>query len=296
LSRVLFGALTLVVAILVVVAGVAGFFTYRIITQYNDIESVSPTNFIDTNFENLTFRNPASGEHEGWLLRGLKGAPVIILCPGYDSNRADLLSLGVVLQENHFNVYLFNFHGPGTKAKFSNLGIDQAQDVKSAIEMLTKHEGINPHRVGLFGSTTGGYAVLLAAQNSDVVKALAVDSIYEKPIQMFDAQMSQLMGGPSPLVLAIAEKEYLVLNWRTKNPPIRENLSKLANMPKLFISGQETPILANLTEGLFKAAPDPKQMRVLENSRSGDSGAAEKKEYENQILTFFLQNLPLRAD
>lgn len=296
LSKILAGVLALVLAVLVVLAGVAGFFTYRIVTQYNDTESVNPTTFIDTNFEALTFSNPASGEHEGWLLRGLKGAPVIILCPGYGSNRADLLSLGVVLQENHFNVYAFNFHGPGTRGQFSNLGIDQSRDVLSAIDMLTKHAGINPHRVGLFGSTTGGYAALVAAQQNPAVKALVVDSIYENPLQMFDTQLDQLMGGPSSLFRALAEREFRLLNWRTKNPPVRQDLSKLANIPKFFISGQETPSLATYTEDLYKAAPDPKQMRVLENSRSGDAGATEKKEYENQILSFFLQNLPLRAD
>src|SRR5579863_2682604 len=277
LRRIVFGALTLVLAVLCVLAGVAGFFTFRIVTQNNQTESVNPTTFIDPNYEALTFSNPTSGEHEGWLLRGLKGAPVIILCPGYNSNRADLLSLGVVLQENHFNVYAFNFNGPGTRGTFSNLGIDQAQDVKSAIDALTKHAGINPHRAGLFGSTTGGYAALLAAQDSTVVKALAVDSVYDKPVQLFDAQLDDLMGGPSTLFRSLADREFQLLNWRTKIPPVRANLSKLANIPKLFISGQETPTLASLTEDLYNAAPDPKQMRVLENSRTGDSGAAEKK-------------------
>lgn len=292
----MFGVLTLVGAILIVLAGVGGFFTFRIVTQYNDTESVNPTTFIDTNFESLPFTNSSSGEHEGWLLRGLKGAPAIILCPGYDSNRADLLSLGVVLQENHFNVYAFNFHGAGTRGTISNLGVDQARDVQSAIDMITKDAGINPHRVGLFGSTTGGYAALVAAQENTAVKALAVDSIYERPMQMFDAQLDQLMGGPSTLLRTLAEKEFQLLNWRTKNPPVRENLSKLANIPKLFIAGEDTPSLASITKDLYNAAPNPKQMRILENSRSGDAGATERKEYENQILSFFLQNLPLRAD
>ena len=296
LRRIAFGVVTLAVAVLLALAGVAGFMTLRIVTQNNDTESVNPTTFIDPSFEALTFSNPSSGEHEGWLLRGLKGAPAIILCPGYDSNRADLLSLGVVLQENHFNVYAFNFHGPKTRGTFSNLGIDHVQDVKSAIDMITKHTGINPHRVGLFGSTTGGYAALLVAQENTAVKALAVDSIYEKPVEMFDSQLDELMGGPGGLFRTLADKEFQLLNWRSKPPPLRENLSKLAGIPKLFISDQTNPSLASLTNDLYNAAPEPKQIRVMENTRSGDSGATEKKEYENQILSFFLQNLPLRAD
>jgi hypothetical protein len=176
------------------------------------------------------------------------------------------------------------------------LGIDQAQDVKSAIDMITKHPGINSHRVGLFGSTTGGYAALLAAQENTAVKALAVDTIYGKPQEMFDSQLDQLMGGTGGLFRKFADQEFQILNWRTKPPLVRENLSKLAGIPKLFISDQETPSLATVTNDLYNAAPEPKQIRIMENTRPGESDAAEKKEFENQVLSFFLQSLPLRAD
>ena len=65
-----------------------------------------------SNFEPVNFTDHFGGEHEGWLLLGLKGAPAIVLCHGYDSNRSDMLPLGTLLRDNHFNVYLFNFQGP----------------------------------------------------------------------------------------------------------------------------------------------------------------------------------------
>jgi esterase/lipase len=207
-----------------------------------------------------------------------------------------MLSLGAVLQENHFNVYIFNFHGPRARRTFSDLGVGQADDLQAAIEMITKQTGINAHRVGLFGATTGGYAALVAAQRSDIVKALAVDSVYEKPIQLLDVQIAEVLGGPSPLVRFMAEKEFRLFNFRTKTPEVRANLSKLSNIPKMFISGRDSPLLASITEDLYNAAPDPKTLRVLEHSQTSQTGGAEKKEYENQILSFFLQNLPLRAD
>lgn len=294
--RIVAGVVILGLACLIVLVGAAGFFSFRIMTQHNDAENVTPGSFLLTNFENVSFTDHQGGVHDGWLLRGLKGAPVIILCPGYDSNRSDLLSLGAVLQENHFNIYIFNFHGPGTRRTFSNLGVSQADDLQAAIESIIKQPDINTHRVGLFGATTGGYAALVAAQRSNVVKALAVDSVYETPIQMLDAQIMEVLGGPSPLVKFIAEREFRLFTWRTKTPQVRENLSKLSGIPKMFISGRDAPLLASSTEDLYNAAPDPKTLRVLEHSQSSQTGGAEKKEYENQILSFFLQNLPLRAD
>ena len=74
------------------------------------------------------------------------------------------------------------------------------------------------------------------------------------------------------------------------------NLSKLADIPKLFISGRDNPSLAAMTEELYNQAPQPKQLLVMEHSVSSLASEAEKKEYENQVLNFFLQKLSLRAD
>lgn len=294
--RIIAGVVIMGLACLVVLVGAAGFFTFRITTQHNDTENVTPGSFLLTNFENVSFTDLQGGVHDGWLLRGLKGAPVIILCPGYESNRSELLSLGAVLQENHFNIYIFNFHGPQTRRTFSNLGVGQADDLQAAIESIIKQPDVNTHRVGLFGATTGGYAALVAAERSNLVKALVVDSIYESPIQMLDDQINDVLGGPSPLIKFIAEREFRLMNWHTNTPKVREDLSKLAGIPKMFISGRDTPLLASITQDLYDAAPDPKTPRVLEHSQTSQTGGAEKKEYENQILSFFLQNLPLRAD
>jgi esterase/lipase len=294
--RVLAGALILVLICFIVLGGAAGFFTFRIIMEHNDTENLTPASFLLSSFESLSFTDRGGGEHEGWLFRGLKGAPVIILCPGYDSNRSELLSLGAVLQENHFNVYIFNFRGPKTKHTFSNLGVQQADDLQAAIPVITKQAGVNPHRLGVFGSTTGGYAALVAAESNPMIKAFAVDSVYERPDQMFDTELDRLLGGPSSLFRILAETEFHLLDFRTKLPPVRENLSKLQNLPKLFISGRDTPMLASITEDLYNFAPDPKRLLVLEHSQTSQTSGAEKKEYENQILSFFLQNLPLRMD
>jgi esterase/lipase len=295
-ARALAGVLILALICVIVLAVAAGFFTFRITTEHNDVENVTPSSFLLTNFENLPFTDHNGGEHDGWLLRGLKGAPVVILCPGYDSNRSELLSLGAVLQENHFNVYAFSFHGPKTKQAISDLGGEQAEELQAAIQMITKRPEINPHRVGIYGATTGGYAALVTAQESPLVKAIVVDSVYEQPVQMFDSALSQLLGGPSPSFQRLAEIEFDVVTHGSKIHEVRANLSKLQDMPKLFIEGRDTPVLASTTEELYGLAPQPKRLLIQEHSQPAQASGAEKKEYENQVLSFFLQNLPLRAD
>jgi len=293
--RLLKAVVILALVLVIVLGGVAAFLTYRIVTTQNSAEIVTPQTSFQTNYMNLSFTDRAGAEHEGWLLVGLKGAPVIILCHGYDSNRSELLSLGTVLRQNHFNVYLFNFAVPGTQGR-SDLGVREIDTVLAVIEKLTKETGINPKRVGLFGTTTGGFAALAAAQQSPPVKAIVLDTIYDDPRQMFEAQIEQLLGGSSFLFRVLAAAEFRLVTLGSKAPRIREDLNKLENVPKLFISGRDTPLLAEATEKLYALAPQPKRLLVLEHSQSAQASGAEKKEYENQILAFFLHSLPLRAD
>jgi pimeloyl-ACP methyl ester carboxylesterase len=293
----LFGGAGILIAVLLVVLFGAGFFlTYRIATAQNEIENLSPSTFLLPSYESVGFHDANGAQHEGWLLVGLKGAPVIVMCPGYDSNRSDLLYLGVVLQANHFNVYLFNFTAEKSGTRFSNLGVHEISVLQSALDMLMKRPGINSHRVGLYGNTLGGYAALVTAEKDMRVRALAVDSIYETPRQMFDDQMDRLLGGTGSLFRSISGAEFHLLTLGTRFPPARADLIKLGNCSKLFIAGEDVPHLRGYTEDLYKSAPDPKRLLIVPHTEANLASGSERKEYESQVLNFFLQNLSLRID
>ena len=270
--------------------------TYYVTTTVSSQESVTPQSYLFTSFIPLSFVDRAGGEHEGWLLLGLRGAPVIILCHGYDSNRSDLLSLGSILRDNHFNVYIFNFHGPKSRESISDLGPRQATDLLAAIRTVTAQPDINPNRVGLFGMSVGGYAALVAGEQNPQVKALVADTTYTTPEMMFDSQVDHLLGGSTGLFHILTEAEFHLATLGDASYAMPADLPKLASIPKLFIVGRDNPPLAAMTEDLYNRAPQPKQLLVMDHSESGFAIEAEKKEYEDQILNFFLENLSLRAN
>jgi esterase/lipase len=294
--RLIIGAAILLGVVFLALAGVGAGLTYYVITTVNSQESVTPQTYLLSTVISLNFNDRQGGEHEGWLLLGLRGAPAIILCPGYDSNRSDLLSLGSMLRDNHYNVYIFNFHGPKAKEPRSNLGSRQASDLLAAIDTVTKQPDVNPNRVGVFGPSVGGYAALVAAELNPKVKALAVDTTYLTPERMFDSQIDRLLGGSSGFFHVIAEAEFHLATLGSDSYAMPANLSKLSDIPKLFISGRDNPPLAAMTEQLYDQAPQPKQLLVLEHSASSLASESEKREYEDQILSFFEQKLSLRAN
>lgn len=295
------GKLLITLAILafvamVVLLGGSSFLTYRVVTAHNEAENITPASYLLSNFEPVNFTDHSGDEHEGWLLLGLKGAPAIVLCHGYNSNRSELLPLGTLLRDNHFNVYLFNFQGSKNGQLFSDLGAREGDDLVAALEAITKRPDVNAQRVGVYGVNTGGYAALVAAQRSPLVKALVADTIYENPDQMLEFQIDQLLGGSSGVFHFLVRTEFHLLGGRAHPFRIREDLGKLAGLPKFFISSREMAAFAGVTESLYTEAPPPKRLLVLEHSQSGSASSEEKLEHQNQILSFFLQDLPLRAD
>ena len=296
LRKFLWGIGILVAVVFVVLAGAGTFLTYHIVTAHNEVEDVTPASYLLNSYENVGFADSDGGKHQGWLLRGLQSAPTIILCPGYNSNRSELLSLGTVLQANHFNVYLFNFDSPGSKDRVSDLGIREATQVMAAISTVTKLPGVNPNRVGLYGSTLGGYAALVASEQTPAVEALVIDDGYEQPEQLFSAQLRQLLGSSKQAFGLLAPVEFGMLMLRSHRPDAQPGLAKLAGRPKLFLTADDFPVLRAATQKLYDDSPQPKQLAILSYTRTSSSSGPEKKAYEDQVLNFFLQHLPLRAN
>ena len=295
--RLLVGVFVLLVVIFVALAGVGAALTYYVITAKSAQEAVTPQSYLLNSYIPLNFNDRYGGEHEGWLLLGLRGAPAIILCPGYDSNRSDLLSLGSILRDNHFNVYIFNFHGPKAKESRSDLGPRQASDLFAAIETVTKQPDINPNRVGLFGTSVGGYAALVAAELNPKVKALVVDTTYSTPEQMFDLQIEHLLGGstrafPRSHGGGVSPRHYgrRVLRHACQPAQARER-------PQAFYFRARQSSFGGDDRGTFTIRrPNPSSCWCWSIPSPAWQLRQRKRNSRIRSSTFFLQNLSLRAN
>ena len=293
---IIVGALIVFAAIVAVLLGAGAFLTYRITTAHDGVENVTPASYLLSSYENVNFKDAEGAEHQGWLLIGLRGAPVIILCHGYDSNRSALLSLGTVLQANHFNVYLFNFENSRGGNSVSNLGAREASVLSAAISMVQKLQGVDPRHLGIYGNSLGAYAALAVTERDPVVDALAVDNVYNKPAELFEVQLDKLVGGTGWLLGMISRAEFHIFTMGTARPALQSGLSRLGGKPKLFLASDSEPTLEKSTRQIYQAAPYPKRLMVLPHTQAEVVSGPERKLYEDQILNFFLHNLPLRSE
>jgi len=83
---------------LLATTAIAGFLVYRIVKPQRANTEINMASFPGRP-EVLDFEVPGGiGKREGWFFPGLRGAPTIILCHGYESSRGELLTLESALQ------------------------------------------------------------------------------------------------------------------------------------------------------------------------------------------------------
>ncbi len=283
--------LALALFLFLAVATISGYLLYQIVSPPRSPANVD-VSLLMGHPTTYKFEIPGQGTREGWFFPGLMRAPTIVLCHGYGSQRADVLTLVTALQEHQFNVFLFDFAGHGSIPGRTALGYGETQQLLAAIHGLEQRDDIDNTRFGVWGTDLGAYAALAAAGQEPKIESIALDSVYDQPSDFLLVQVGHTGLGGLPLVKTFCLFGFRMLNYQYRMvPPARASLSRLQSIPKLFIESADRPELEESTLRMFQIAPPPKTQLVdqLTYAEMSDEG---RRAYEDHIVSFFLQNLP----
>ncbi len=234
---------------------ISGFLVYRIVKPQRASTEINMASFPGRP-EVLDFEVPGGiGKREGWFFPGLRGAPTILLCHGYESSRGELLTLETALQDHQYNVFIFDFAAHGTNTGISTLGYREADEVRAAVDLLAARPDLDPTRVGIWGYNLGAYAALREAEYDKRIRALVLDSVYDQPT-------------------------------------LSRKLPALAGVPTLYIQALDDPELAETTRQIFLQAPEPREQAIIPHGNYVSFSDDEKRLYENRVVSFFLVRLP----
>jgi pimeloyl-ACP methyl ester carboxylesterase len=271
---------------------IAGFLVYRIVKPQRTSSEINMQTFPGRP-DAVQFTVAGLGSREGWFFPGLRGAPTIILCHGYESSRSELLTLVSALQDHQYNVFVFDFAAHGANAGMTTFGYKEADELRAAINTLAARNDVDPASFGLWGYNLGAYAALREAETDKRVRALVLDSVYDEPKQMVKVEVGNSGLSSFPFMVRSAELSFDWLNYQHKqDPPLSKRLSALAGVPKLFIEANDQPELADLTRELFIKAPEPREQAIIPHGNFAGMGDEDKRAYENRVVTFFVTRLP----
>jgi pimeloyl-ACP methyl ester carboxylesterase len=273
-------------------AAIAGFLVYRIVKPQRSSTEISLASFPGRP-EIVDFEVPELGKREGWFFPGLRHAPTIILCHGYESSRGELLTLVSALQDHQYNAFVFDFAAHGANGGITTLGYRETDELRKAVDLLAAREDLDPARFGLWGYNLGAYAALREAENDKRVRALVLDSVYDQPEQMVKIGVERNGLGTFPFMVHAAQLSFDYLNnTRRHDPPLSSKLLAINGVPTLFIEALDDPELAAITRQMFLKAPEPREQAIIPHGNFVALSDEEKRDYMNRVVSFFLLRLP----
>jgi pimeloyl-ACP methyl ester carboxylesterase len=277
-------------------AGIVGaYVVYQVVAPVSAESAIDLTNF-PGHPESISYSLPSGGDRTAWFFPGLTSAPIVVLCPGYQSGRGETLPLAAAIQDHGYNVLVFDIQGGVDAKQYSTLGFREKDELRAAMDAISRRDDVDPSRFGLWGTDLGGYVALAVAQSDPRVQSLAVESIYDHPQDMAGVLIDRQGVAALPLLGDFARKGFYWLHYSERDtPPLTTGLDRLAGVSKLFLATTVAPRLADSTSKLFQLAPEPKEFVDLAHGAYSGLVDSEKREYENRLVSFFLTNLPLDA-
>ncbi|MGB7848552.1 MAG: alpha/beta hydrolase [Candidatus Acidiferrum sp.] len=289
--------LTLIFFVGLATAAIAGVLTYWIVKPQRTSSEINMASFPGRPDEvDFTVAGMKPGDRKGWFFPGLRGAPTIILCHGYQSSRGELLTLVSALQDHQYNVFVFDFAAHGANDGKTTFGYREADEVRAAINVIAQRNDIDATRFGLWGYNLGAYAALREAEKDNRVRALVLDSVYDYPKQMVKIGVEKTGVGGFPLMVRSAQTTFEWLNYGYKDdPPLSSKLKQLVDVPILFIQATDDPQLGAITRSMFMKAREPREQAIIAHGNFVNLPDEEKRQYENRVVSFFLTRLPTTA-
>jgi pimeloyl-ACP methyl ester carboxylesterase len=292
--KLLTAILALVFFAILATLAIAGFLVYRIVKPQRTSSEINLQSFPGRP-DAVQFAVSGGKTRDGLFFPGFRGAPTIVLCHGYGSSKGELLTLVSALQDHQYNVFVFDFAAHGANDGVTSFGYREADEVRTAIDTVAQRGDVDPASFGLWGYNLGAYSALREAEGDKRVRALVLDSAYDKPEQMVKVGVEQQGLGGFPLMARSAQFSFDWLNrqYRSELPLSNsKRMSTLEGVPKLFIQAADDPELGDITRQLYLKAPEPKDQTQIAHGNFANMGDEDKRAYENRVVSFFLLRLP----
>jgi pimeloyl-ACP methyl ester carboxylesterase len=310
-KRVLWAFIPPILLFVVGVVLLEGYVVYRLTQPARSPLYASPRDFQvilqKPSWTDEKWRNSDNTQSVGWFLTQTKPSPTIIISHGYGENRSEFLTLCFELWKAGYNVLLYDLRGHGeSPVNWSGLGMYEKEDLLSAINYVRTLKDpsgalIGDGRIGLYGVEIGGYSSILAASQSPLVKAVALDSVYPDIPTYIKYRLKAGAGNDNPWarlidypatgqLTSLALQVYLTR--RDDSETAEDALRSSFGRRFLFIVGPDSGPLGNMTKALYQRANTQKELAEVNKTRLGRLYEKDSADYDARVVSFFQEALP----
>lgn len=287
-----------------VLAVIIGIIVYRVTHPAHRAYLVTPDIFTQLSNRKVTdesWVNHDGTRARGWLLRGIEGAPAVILLHRYDTDRSWLLNLGVKLNEaTNYTVLLPDLRGHGLDPPngWTSFGARESEDISAALEFVRslqtpQGQALAGKTAGLYGVELGAYTALRTAARDANVRALVLDSVPAAPDEMLHMAFRERTGlDNSFLKWLVRGGTHLYFFGNYDNRPACESAAMMSDRQALLLAGDDASSLRDSTIALARCFPPGSNVEIKTDlPRTGFNlpfATGEQSEaYDRRVIDFF---------
>lgn len=269
----------------------------------NKIELLETPKDYNLTYEDITFHNMVDNtELQGWWIPSQddffeekRSKDTIIFAHGFGGNRTKMpvksLKIAKKLAFEGYNVLMFDFRNSGNSGgDMTTIGYYEKYDILSAVEFAKSRESNN---IGLLGWSMGASSSILAASDSDDVKAVIADS----PFSDFNSYMGEqfsywtkLPNKLSPLVVNAAET-FIGLDYSKVSPKSVAKEIQNTNTAMLLIHGDSDHAISYQNSLEIKKKNPDAELWLIKDAGHIGGHKVEKAKYEEKVIEFFNKHM-----
>jgi len=247
-----------------------------------------PSNY-KLKYENVTFESQDGIKIKGWFISAPNAKGTIIITHGWGGNKAGLLEYAEFLNKNKYSAMLFDFRGFGESGgNYTTLGYYERFDVIGAVDYLKTRNDVDIDKIGGYGFSMGGAALVMAAKEKNNFRAIVLDGAYPTIHQNAARRFNEVYGFPKfPFATSLTFFGGLIHGFNAFDLAPIKYIDKI-NTPILFIQGtNDTQVSVDDAYSIYDKAKEPKDILIIENAIHSKSHQTAPIEYEKRVIDFY---------
>ncbi len=228
-----------------------------------------------------------------WLVANGKAKGTIIYLHGVGDCKIAGVQMSAFFFERGYNVLLYDSRHHGESGgHYCTYGFYEKHDVSTAIDFLQQREDLNIGNVGLFGTSMGAAVAIQAAAVDVRIKAVVAEASFTTLRAIAVDYQKRLIKLPWHFLRNVAfARSQKVADFKARYVAPIEDVRKL-HCPILFVHGTaDTFIDVQHSKDLYSAAPEPKQLLLVDGANHIDVWEVGGAQYRETLGTFLETSL-----